>query len=226
MKTLRTGLVLWIVGCLPPAVLSPVLWGEEIVDPVSDSGLRCYAQGGVVVDGIAYFTSSDGGGVKTDEPDAFPAVVAFDLKTFKKLRTYRFARTYDSSPFLFQKKDGTWLIIAHEHLNKQTVALRTATSGEVEWKSLANQPGTYFFGHTFFEREDGTAIIYTRLPERTARHFGRNRRGTLVDQPIKHGRNHALRPTRPTAAFTYQRNGTGLETPSQRRRDPQDGRGR
>ena len=160
MRTLINGLILWIVGCLPQAVLLPVLWGEEIVDPVSDSGLRCYAQGGVVVDGIAYFTSSDGGGVKTDEPDAFPAVVAFDVKTFKKLRTYRFARTYDSSPFLFQKKDGTWLIIAHEHLNKRTVALRR-DSGEVEWKSLANQPGTYFFGHTFFERSDGTAIIYT-----------------------------------------------------------------
>ena len=160
MKTLRNGLALWIMACLPPAVFSPLLRGEEIVDPVSPSGLRCYAQGGVVVDGIAYFTSDDGGCVKTGRTDAYPAVVAFDVNTFKKLRTYQFGKTYDSSPFPFKKRDGTWLIIAHEHVNKRTVALRR-DSGEVDWKSLANQPGNYFFGHTFFERKDGTAIIFT-----------------------------------------------------------------
>ena len=32
----------------------------KIVDPKSPSGLDYYAQGGVVVDGIAYFTSTDG----------------------------------------------------------------------------------------------------------------------------------------------------------------------
>ncbi len=160
MKHRSQGLSLWFIACLLSTVFSPLLPGAEIIDPVSPSGLRSYAQGGVVVDGIAYFTASDREGSKLDDPDAFPAVVAFDVKTFRKLRTYQFARTYDSSPFLFQKRDGTWLIIAHEHVNKRTVALRRDT-GEMEWKSLANQPGAYFFGHTFFEREDGTAIIFT-----------------------------------------------------------------
>ena len=160
MKTSKNGLAPWIIACLPSVVFSSLLRGEQIIDPVSPSGLRCYAQGGVVVDGIAYFTSDDGGCVKTGRTDAYPTVVAFDVNTFKKLKTYRFAKTYDSSPFLFQKRDATWLILAHEHVNKRTVAIQR-DSGEVEWKSPANQPGTYFFGHTFFQRKDGTAIIYT-----------------------------------------------------------------
>ncbi|MDP7249729.1 MAG: hypothetical protein QGF00_09025 [Planctomycetota bacterium] len=55
------------------------------INPASPSGLDYYAQGGVVVDGIAYFTASDGSrrkGVKRNKD--FRCVVAFDLKTFKK----------------------------------------------------------------------------------------------------------------------------------------------
>jgi len=44
----------------------------------------------------------------------FSCVVAFDTRTLKKLRTYKFSYTYDSSPLVFQTKDGSWLVIAHE----------------------------------------------------------------------------------------------------------------
>jgi len=135
--------------------------GTKIVDPGSPSGLDYYAQGGVVVDGIAYFTSTDGSYVPGVEKTAgFPSVVAFDVRTFRKLRTYAFARTYDSTPLVFQKRDGTWLVIAHEHKNKRTVAMRRDT-GEVDWTSAPNQPGAYFFGYSWFQRDDGSKLILT-----------------------------------------------------------------
>ena len=135
--------------------------GTKIVDPKSPSGLDYYAQGGVVVDGIAYFTSTDGSYVPGVEKTAdFPSVVAFDVRTFRKLRTYAFARTYDSTPLVFQKRDGTWLVIAHEHKNKRTVAMRRDT-GEVDWTSAPNQPGAYFFGYSWFQRDDGSKLILT-----------------------------------------------------------------
>ena len=78
--------------------------------------------------------------------------------TLRKVRTYPISQTYDSCPFLFQKKDGTWLVIAHEHKNKRTVACRRDT-GQVEWTSEANQPGSYFFGYSSFRCPDGTQLI-------------------------------------------------------------------
>lgn len=129
--------------------------------PASDWGVEFYSQGGVVVNGIAYFTSDDGDYVKTGlRSPAFPGVVAFDVHTLHKVRTYPISQTYDSSPFLFQKKDGTWLVIAHEHKNKRTVACRRDT-GRIEWTSEANQPGSYFFGYSPFRRSDGTQLIFT-----------------------------------------------------------------
>ena len=59
-----------------------------LIDPESPSGLDYYAQGGVVVDGVAYFTANDYSrrpGVKRS-PN-FPCVVAFDVRTFKKIRS-------------------------------------------------------------------------------------------------------------------------------------------
>ncbi|MDP6354359.1 MAG: PQQ-binding-like beta-propeller repeat protein [Planctomycetota bacterium] len=129
------------------------------INPASPSGLDYYAQGGVVVDGVAYFTASDGSrrkGVKRNKD--FRCVVAFDLKTFKKIRSYNFTNTYDSSPLVFQRKDGTWLVIAHEHKMGRTVALNRDT-GAVEWISAANQPGTLFFGFSYFVRDDGSKLI-------------------------------------------------------------------
>jgi hypothetical protein len=134
---------------------------SKLVDPTSPSGLDYYAQGGVVVDGIAYFTSTDGshrqGVHKSPE---FPSVVAFDVHTFRTVRRYPFARTYDSTPLVYQKRDGTWLVIAHEHEKKRTTAIRRDT-GEVEWTSAPNQPGAYFFGYSYFDRDDGSKIILT-----------------------------------------------------------------
>jgi hypothetical protein len=88
----------------------------------------------VIVDGVAYFTSDDHsrreGVSKTAD---FPCVVAFDAHTFKKIRTYDFDFTYDSTPLVFEKKDGTWLVIAHEYKNKRTVAMNRDTGEEVWW---------------------------------------------------------------------------------------------
>lgn len=133
-------------------------------NPESASGLDYYAQGGVVVDGVAYFTASDGSrreGVKRTQD--FPCVVAFDIRTFKKIRSYGFGFTYDSSPFVFQRKDGTWLVIAHEHKRKRTVAMNRDT-GQVEWISKANQPGAYFFGYSYFVREDNSKLLLMACP--------------------------------------------------------------
>ncbi len=139
----------------------PVLAQQDTncVNPTSDLGVEFYAQGGVVVDGIAYFTSDDGGCVKTGirSPD-FHSVVAFDVHTLRKVRTYHFGQTYDSSPFLFQKQDGTWLVIAHEHKNQRTVAFQRDT-GQLEWTSADNQPGNYFFGYSSYRLDDGRQLI-------------------------------------------------------------------
>lgn len=129
-------------------------------NPSSDWGVEFYSQGGVVVDGVAYFTSDDGGCVLTGlRPPDHRSVVAFDVRTLRKIRTYPISQTYDSSPFLFQKKDGTWLVIAHEHKNKRTVACNRDTA-KIEWVSDANQPGTYFFGYSSFRRPDGTQLVF------------------------------------------------------------------
>lgn len=132
---------------------------SKYTGPTSGWGVERYSQGGVVVEGIAYFTSDDGDCVKTGlRPPDHPSVVAFDVHTLRKIRTYPISQTYDSSPFLFQKKDGSWLVIAHEHKNRCTVACRRDT-GKIEWMSEANQPGSYFFGYSSFRRPDGVSLI-------------------------------------------------------------------
>ena len=131
----------------------------SLVDPESTSGLDFYSQGGVVQEGIAYFTANDYSrrtGVQRTE--ACPCVVAFDLKTFRTIRRYPFAFTYDSSPFLFPRRDGTVLIAAHEYKLARTTAFERDT-GELAWRSLANQPGTYFFGYSFYRRQDGLVLV-------------------------------------------------------------------
>lgn len=129
------------------------------VNLISDSPLENYAQGGVVVNGIAYFTSDDGGSVKTGRRSSeFHSIVAFDVKTLRKVRTYHFGHTYDSSPFLFRKKNGTWLIIAHEHAGMWTAA-RSVDKDELVWNSPANQPGKMFFGYSSYQLKDKTQLI-------------------------------------------------------------------
>ena len=151
----------FIGGLLVCWLLDNVTNAQPLTQPAprSGSGLDFYCQGGVVVDGVAYFAANDvsrrAGVSKT--PD-FPAVVAFDMRTFKKLRTYNFSRTYDSSPLVFQQQDGTWLVIAHEHERARTVALNRDT-GNTEWISEANQPGRLFFGYSYYERDDGSKLI-------------------------------------------------------------------
>ena len=129
-------------------------------DSVSPWGLDYYAQGGVVVDGVAYFAASDGsrrkGVTRTD--DGFAHVVAFDMETFRKIRAYDFGPTYDSTPLVFRKKDGSWLVIAHEHKKNRTVA-RDRDSGEVAWIGAENQPGHLFFGYSYYQRDDGSKLL-------------------------------------------------------------------
>ena len=130
-----------------------------LVDPESTCGLDFYSQGGVVQDGIAYFTANDYSrreGVKRTE--ACPCVVAFDLRTFRTIRRYPFAFTYDSSPFLFPRRDGTVLIAAHEYKLRRTTAMERDT-GKLAWRSAANQPGAYFFGYSFYLRQDGLVLV-------------------------------------------------------------------
>ncbi len=149
----------WVLVLLANPVLARQ--NGDCVNPMSTLGVEFYSQGGVVVDGIAYFTSDDGGCVKTGIRSAdFHGVVAFDVHTLRKVRTYHFSQTYDSTPFLFQKRDGTWLVIAHEHKNKRTVAFQR-DNGELEWIGADNQPGSYFFGYSSYRLDDGRQLILT-----------------------------------------------------------------
>lgn len=135
--------------CILLVLASYAAAGEETRAP--SSALAYYDQGGVVVDGVAYFTGSDRKG-------AFPHVAAFDVETLKKLRTYPFHKSYDSTPLVYARRDGTWLVIAHEYQKRRTVAMKRDTT-EVAWTSAANQPGAIFFGYSFYLNEDGSRII-------------------------------------------------------------------
>lgn len=133
-----------------------------LLDPSgSDSGLDYFSQGGVVVDGIAYFTADFGCSKYAKGPN-YPFVVAFDTRTFKKIRTYPFKNTYDSSPLVIQKRDGTWLVIAHEYKLSRSVAMNRDTA-KVEWVSEANQPGAYFFGYSYYVQPDGSKLLLAGL---------------------------------------------------------------
>lgn len=131
------------------------------VNPVAENPVLYYAQGGVVKNGIAYFTSDPGGNLpgKPWRDDEFDFVMGFDAKKLTKVRSYDFRNTYDSAPFVFQKKDGTWLITAHEESNHRTVA-RRLDNDAIEWISPANQMVTIYFGVSTYRRQDGSAILY------------------------------------------------------------------
>jgi outer membrane protein assembly factor BamB len=133
--------------------------GQPIIHNADGSpwGTDHFAQGGVVVDGIAYFLADQKFTPNLKAPD-FPYGVAFDLETLWKIRTYPFEDTYDSSPLVIQRLDGSWIVIAHEYLRERTVALRRET-GEVAWISPQNQPGAYFFGYSYYTRDDGSKLV-------------------------------------------------------------------
>lgn len=120
-------------------------------------GTDHYAQGGVVVDGIAYFLA-DHAFTPNLKADDFPYGVSFDLQDLRRIRTYAFEDTYDSSPLLIRRLDGSWIVVAHEYLRERTVALHR-DSGEVAWISPENQPGAYFFGYSYFIRDDGSKLL-------------------------------------------------------------------
>ena len=123
-----------------------------MVDQLFASGLDYlnFDQGGVVVGGVAYFTG-DG-----------TTIGAFDPKTFQLLRTYSVGgHTYDSSPLVFPENptiDNTWLVIAHDIDHSRTIAMNRDTGATV-WTSAANQPGSYFFGYSYYQRTDGSRLI-------------------------------------------------------------------
>jgi hypothetical protein len=108
---------------------------------------------------VAYFTANDESRTLGSKRFAdFPGVVAFDARTFRKLRTYAFAKTYDSSPLVIQDKAGRWLVLAHEHQKSRTPARDRDTGNEV-WAGAANQPGAYFFGYSYYTCPDRSKLI-------------------------------------------------------------------
>ena len=140
-------------------VLSYILEGNI---PESSCGLKYYAQGGIIIDGLAYFTADPmlrQRGRVFRKSDHFPFIVVFDPFSFQKKRTYALQDTRDSSPLIFSKSDGKKLIIAHEYKECQTVALSQST-GNIEWISPRNQPGESFFGYSYYSRENGNKILF------------------------------------------------------------------
>jgi hypothetical protein len=135
--------------------------GKPRVNPIAESPLPYYAQGGVVKNGIAYFTSDPGGNLpgRPWRDEEFDYVMGFNAQTLRKVRSYDFRNTYDSAPFVFQKKDGTWLVVAHEEENDRTVA-RRLDNDAVEWISPANQKVTIYFGPSVYYRSDRSQILY------------------------------------------------------------------
>ena len=128
--------------------------------PSSSSGLNYYAQGGVIVDNVAYFTADHSNpNDNYDKSKYFPYVVSFEATPpFKKIRTYAFEDTYDSSPIVLKTKHNKTLVIAHEYKRKRTKAINAKT-GNTEWVSEDNQPGANFFGYSYFDTGDGK-ILY------------------------------------------------------------------
>ncbi|MGA3328674.1 MAG: hypothetical protein ABSF45_29850 [Terriglobia bacterium] len=144
---------------LYPGACTPASPGKQAAE--SNCGLDYYSQGGVVVDGVAYFTADDQSkrpGFRGKESPDFPHVVAFGVDDYKIIRRYPVAKTYDSTPLVIQKGDGTWLVLAHEYQKARTLALARDT-GKVQWMSVANQPGGYFFGYSYFQCADGSKLI-------------------------------------------------------------------
>lgn len=116
---------------------------------LSKSGLDYYNQGGIVQDGIAYFTAGDYGRRNKE-------VAAIKLK--ESFPCVPIHKTYDSTPMVIQRKDGVWLLLAHEHKKARTVALDRDTA-EIIWTSETNQPGAYFFAYSYYQRKDGSKLI-------------------------------------------------------------------
>lgn len=133
--------------------------GKPIIHDADASpwGTDHFAQGGVVVDGIAYFLA-DHTFTPNLKANDFPYGVAFELPSLRKIRTYAFEDTYDSSPLVIQRLDGSWIVVAHEYLRKRSVA-RHRDTGDVVWVSPENQPGAYFFGYSYYLREDRTKLL-------------------------------------------------------------------
>jgi hypothetical protein len=134
-------------------------WRKVFNDEIC--GLEYYSQGGVVVDGVVYFTANDDSsrpGFRGKESAGFPHVEAFGVDDYRMIQRYPVSETYDSSPFVTRKRDGAWLVLAHEYKKSRTIAL-ARDSGEVQWISLANQPGSLFFGYSYYERGDGSKLI-------------------------------------------------------------------
>ncbi|MHC4815846.1 MAG: PQQ-binding-like beta-propeller repeat protein [Planctomycetota bacterium] len=148
-------------------------WDLTLTRKTDHYGLPGYCQGGIVVDGIAYFTAGE-------RRAPYPNIVAFDVDTFEIVKRYPFDSTYDSSPMIVRDSDGTDLIIAHEDQNQRTVAMDLA-SGQIAWVSAPNQPGRQFGGYALF-----------KLDERAARSVGvPDRSGDIILASCANGL-HAL----------------------------------
>lgn len=122
-----------------------------------------YAQGGVVFGNYAFFTGQYNetavqGRMQIPKHKQYPFVSMIDITNFKIVKTFDFNDTYDSSPLVITRGAGDTIVVAHEHLKSRTSAFNINTGKKV-WTSDDNQPGPYFFGYSYYERNDKTKII-------------------------------------------------------------------
>ena len=123
-----------------------------------------YSQGGTVVDSVAYFTANsyqemaDPGKVwQNERPMPYPFAASFCINSFKKIRTYDFEDTYDSTPIVLESS-GRMIIAAHQYKAMKTSAFDVQT-GEKLWDSPANQGGALFFGYSYYHSKKGLLLI-------------------------------------------------------------------
>jgi len=114
--------------------------------------LEGYSQGGIIVDGIGYFS-----GGTIEEP-----IAAFNMDTYEKIRGYRFDHIADSVPIILRrKKDNQLLILAHEAKKSRTVAM-FVDDGQIAWISKPNQPNyNDFLAYSYYILKNGDTLVLT-----------------------------------------------------------------
>ena len=98
-------------------------------------------QGGMVKDGIAYFT--DGLAVNG-------GVIAFDVETLSVIRKYDSEQNWDSSPLVTERKNGDLVLLIKESVTSRVIAYKV-DDGTLLWTSDNNMPGTVFFGFSYYD---------------------------------------------------------------------------
>ncbi len=118
-----------------------------------------YAQGGIVVGGVAYLAADQSNSIASfAKPADYPFAASFQAGTLIPVKEYGFEDTYDSTPLIMTSSDGKKLLIMHEYKQQRSKAIDLET-GETEWVSDANQPGHSFFGFSYYIRKNESDLI-------------------------------------------------------------------